>query len=289
MKPAPFAYHRPRTVEEATRLLATYADDARVLAGGQSLVPAMALRMARPAHLIDIGGIEALDNLEERDGALIVGAGVTHDRIIRAQLISSPLGLVLRRVGKHIAHHPIRVRGTMAGSLANADPAAEWCLVAAALGANVTAASARGTRAIAAEALFDGIMSTTLQPDELLVDIRFDLMPEDALWGFFEFSRRVGDYALAMCLATYELENGRIVRPKVGLGAVEARARRMGEVEAMLVGQAPDAELFEDAARCASQIIDPLEDPQADAAYRRHLTHTAVARALRHARDARTR
>jgi len=170
MKPASFRYHAPQTIEEALAMLAEYApDDGRVLAGGQSLVPTMAFRLARPHHLVDINGIEALRRLAIEDGKLVIGAGVRHQAFHRP-VVEGPLGALLSAVMRHIAHYPIRTRGTFCGSLAHADPASEWCLAAATLGAEMVARSARGARIIAAADFFQGIMTTALEADELLAE-----------------------------------------------------------------------------------------------------------------------
>src|SRR6516162_3117302 len=157
MKPAAFRYHAPKTIEEAVAMLAEYApDDGRVLAGGQSLVPTMAFRLARPHHLVDINGIETLRRLAVADGKLVIGAGVRHQAFHRP-VVDGPLGTLLSAVMRHIAHFPIRTRGTFCGSIAHADPASEWCLVAATLGAEMVARStARGKRIIAAGDYFQG-------------------------------------------------------------------------------------------------------------------------------------
>src|SRR5438067_10944259 len=172
MKPAAFRYHAPKTVDEAVALLAEFAaDDGRVLAGGQSLVPTMAFRLARPAHLVDINGITELDRLAAQEGALAIGACVRHAAFHRPA-IAGPLGNLLAFVVRHIAHYPIRTRGTFCGSLAHADPASEWCLVAATLGGEIKARSAHGTRRIAAADFFQGLMATALEDDELLEEAR---------------------------------------------------------------------------------------------------------------------
>src|SRR5580700_2971529 len=190
MKPAPFQYHAPKTVDEAVALLAEVAPvDGRVLAGGQSLVPTMAFRLARPAHLVDINGIAELDRITVADGKLSIGACVRHAAFYRP-VTDGPLGLLLAAVVRHIAHHPIRTRGTFCGSLANADPASEWCTVAAALDAEMVARSAHGTRVIAAKDFFAGVMTTALAEDELLTEVRLPLLPAGTCVGFQEFSRR---------------------------------------------------------------------------------------------------
>src|SRR6266566_6267285 len=160
VKPAPFAYHAPKTLEQAVAVLAEVAaDDGRVLAGGQSLVPTMAFRLARPAHLVDINGVEALNRITVADGKLVIGACVRHSAFHKP-VCEGPLGKLLTDVVHHIAHYPIRNRGTFCGSLAHADPASEWCLVLAALDGEVVAQSVRGARTIAARGFFKGIMTT---------------------------------------------------------------------------------------------------------------------------------
>ncbi|HML14396.1 MAG TPA: FAD binding domain-containing protein [Xanthobacteraceae bacterium] len=283
MKPAAFAYHAPASVAEAVAMLgALAAEDGCILAGGQSLVPTMAFRLAKPAHLIDINGIAALDRLAAEDGSLSIGAGVRHAAFHRPAA-PGPLGALLADVVRHIAHYPIRLRGTFCGSLAHADPASEWCLVAATLGAEITAMSTRGTRVIPAADFFAGIMSTALAEDELLAAARLPLLPDDARFGFCEFSRRAGDYAIAMTLATLRVEDGRIVDPRVGVGGAEAVPRRIAQAEAALAGRPPEAAALREAAAAAADAIDPLEDIQADAAYRRDLVRAMTQRALERA------
>jgi carbon-monoxide dehydrogenase medium subunit len=283
MKPAPFAYHAPRTVEEAVALLAEVAPhDGRILAGGQSLVPTMAFRLARPAHLVDINGVAGLERLAVEDGELAIGACVRHAAFHRP-VPDGVLRQLLAFVARHIAHYPIRLRGTFCGSLAHADPASEWCLVAATLGARIIARSTRGVRTIAAENFFHGMMTTELAEDELLIEARLPLLAPDIRFGFYEFSRRAGDYALAMSLVTFRLQDGAIVEPRVGVGGAEARPRRIKAAEAVLAGQKPGAQVFAAAAQTAAAAIDPLEDIQADAAYRRDLVRAVAGRALERA------
>src|SRR5437868_12853073 len=192
MKPAAFRYHAPKTVDEAVALLAEFADDdGRVLAGGQSLVPTMAFRLARPAHLVDINRVAGLDRFAVEDHALSIRACVRHAAFHRP-VTAGPLGNLLAFVVRHIAHYPIRTRGTFCGSLAHADPASEWCLAATTLGGEIRARSARGTRRIAATDFFQGLMATTLEEDELLEQARLPVLAPELRWGFYEFSRRAG-------------------------------------------------------------------------------------------------
>src|SRR6266480_3271541 len=207
MKPAPFRYHAPKTIEEAVETLAEVApEDGRVLAGGQSLVPIMAFRLARPAHLVDINGVADLSRMTTTGDKLIIGACVRHAAFY-GEAAAGPLGRLLATVVQHIAHHPIRTRGTFCGSLAHADPASEWCLVAATLDAEMVATSRRGSRTIAAKNFVAGIMTKA----------RLPILPSDTRFGFCEFSRRAGDFALAMALVTFRLKDGAIVEPRIGV------------------------------------------------------------------------
>ena len=272
MKPAAFSYHVPRTVEEAVGLLSQYApQDGRILAGGQSLVPAMALRVATPSHLIDINDIQELGRIEARDGYLSIGACVRHAAFERPAAPGT-LGELLSTVVRHIAHYPIRTRGTVCGSLAHADPASEWCLVAATLDARMTARSRRGTRTIEASTFFRSLMTTALEPDELLAEVRLPLLPQHTRFGFNEFSRRPGDFAIAMALVVLG------PAPRIGVGGVEPRPRRIPEAEAALAGGSLD-----EAAEAAAAAVDPMSDPHYSAAYRRDLVRTVVRRALQQA------
>jgi carbon-monoxide dehydrogenase medium subunit len=280
MKPAPFRYHAPRTVEDALALLADVApQDGRVLAGGQSLVPTMAFRLARPAHLVDINGIASLTKLTRENGKLWIGACVRHAAFYRPAA-EGPLGRLLSDVVRHIAHHPIRTRGTFCGSLAHADPASEWCLVAATLGAEVTAMSQRGARTIAAEDFFAGIMTTALKEDELLSEARLPVLPPETRFGFYEFSRRQGDFAIAMALATFSLADGRICDARIGIGGAEPKPRRITQAEAALAGQKPAPDAFAVAADAAAAAVDAMEDHNYSAEYRRDLVRTVTYRAL---------
>ena len=190
MKPAPFVRHVPRSLDEALQILAEVAPlDGRVLAGGQSLVPIMAFRLAKPAHLVDINEVAGLDRLESDGKTLTIGARVRHGAFHKS-VVDNPLGKLLAAVVRHIAHYPIRMRGTFCGSLAHADPSSEWCLTAATLGAIMVAKSTRGERLIPAAAFFQGLMSTALAEDELLAEVRLPLLPDDATFGFNEFNRR---------------------------------------------------------------------------------------------------
>ncbi|MGB7177314.1 MAG: FAD binding domain-containing protein [Xanthobacteraceae bacterium] len=280
MKPAPFSYHAPTELQEALKLLAALApQDGRILAGGQTLVPTMAFRMARPAHLIDINRIRELDGVVIDGDRLRIGACTRH-AYFESDKIPGRLGDLLRKVVRFIAHYPIRQRGTFCGSVANADPASEWCCVTAALDGIVMAESERGVRRIVAKDFYKAVMTTDIREDELITVVELPLLPDDTRTGFGEFSRRAGDFAIAMVLATYRLQAGRIAEARIGLGGAEAFPRRIKDAEALLNGQKPEPMVFAAAADAAAAAIDPIEDNNNSADYRRALVHTLVGRAL---------
>jgi len=283
MKPAAFDYHRPETVEEAVALLAKYApEDGRILAGGQSLVPTMAFRLARPGHLVDINGIDALNQIELDGDALCIGACARHADFHKP-VCAGPLGELLARVVRDIAHYPIRMRGTFCGSAAHADPASEWCLVAATLDATMVAVSTSGERLIPAAEFFETIMTTALAEDELLREVRIPTLAHDTHFGFEEFNRRAGDFAIAMALVTFRLEDGLMVDPHIGIGGAEDKPRRIAEAETSLAGKPPADAAFRTAAEVAAAAIDPMEDHTTSAGYRRGLVATLTRRALERA------
>jgi carbon-monoxide dehydrogenase medium subunit len=280
MKPASFRYHAPKTLDEAVAVLAEVApNDGRVLAGGQSLVPIMAFRLAKPTHLVDINGIKELREIKVEGGKLAIGACVRHAAFYEP-VCDGPLGRLLATVVRSIAHHPIRTRGTFCGSVAHADPASEWCAVVATLDADMVAVSNRGTRIIAAKDYFDGIMTTALNDEDILTEVRLPLLSADTRVGFQEFSRRAGDFALSMAVVMYRVANGKIADARVGIGGAEPFPRRIAEAEAALNGQAPGAEAFQAASVAAAAAIEPLEDIQISAEYRRDLVLAMTRRAL---------
>jgi carbon-monoxide dehydrogenase medium subunit len=282
MKPAPFIRHVPRTLDEALKILGEVAtQDGCVLAGGQSLVPVMAFRLAKPAHLVDINEVAGLDRIASDGKFLSIGACVRHAAFHKS-VVDNPLGSLLTFVARHIAHYPIRVRGTFCGSLANADPASEWCLTVATLDATIIAKSTRSERPIAAKDFFEGIMATALAQDELLTEVKLPLLAPDAKFGFNEFSRRAGDFAMSAALVTYRLQAGKIANARLGVGGAEASPRRIPQAEAALNGHAPNDKAFRAAADAAAAAIDPLVDHQTDADYRRDLVRAVVRRALEH-------
>jgi carbon-monoxide dehydrogenase medium subunit len=280
MKPAPFAYHAPTSVDEAVALLAEFApQDGRILAGGQSLVPTMAFRVAQPRHLIDINGLDELSSVCASGSVINIGACVRHV-VFESNSVQGATGALLRKVVQNIAHYPIRTRGTFCGSVANADPASEWCCVMAALDGLVIARSQRGTRRIRAVEFYQGVMTTALEDDELVVACELPVLPAGTQTGFAEFSRRKGDFAIAMALAAYRLDAGKIAEPRVAIGGAESHARRVSEAENALLGRIPSREIFVEAGEAAAAAIDPMEDINNTAAYRRGLVRALTRRAL---------
>jgi carbon-monoxide dehydrogenase medium subunit len=278
MKPAAFTYHAPHSLDEALALLVRHGEDGKLLAGGQSLVPAMNFRLARPAVLIDINRIAALDFMRGEDGWLRIGALTRHVAFERP-VAAGPLGTLLPRVARDVAHLPIRVRGTFAGSLAHADPAAEWSLVATTLGAEIVAQSSAGERTLAADAFFRTAFTTALRPHELITEVRLPLLGNAWRCGFREFSRRKGDFALAMALVALHFEDDRIVEARIGVGGAEHRPRRIAAAEQILAGRAPEPAALAEAAAAVAAALEPVEDIHASAEYRRDLAQVMTRRA----------
>lgn len=282
MKAASFEYHAPRAIDDALALLGRHADDGRVLAGGQSLVPAMTFRMARPAHLVDINRIASLAHVTADGARLRIGALARHAWFERP-VTPGPLGALLAEVASHIAHVPIRQRGTFCGSLAHADPASEWCAAALALDAVMTLRRTGAERRVAAGDWFRGVFTTALEPGEMLTEVALPLLGPDWRCGFAEFSRRAGDFALAMAVVVLHLESGRVAEARIALGGVGGVPVLATDAARALVGQRPDARGIAAAAEVAALCCDPPDDIHADAAYRRDLVRVLTRRALQRA------
>lgn len=279
MKIPPFTYHRPESVDEALALLAEHGDEAKVLAGGQSLLPIMALRLGRPEHVIDIGRIAGLDSIVVgADGGVSVGALVRHATALRSDDIRNHAPLIHEAL-PHVGHAAIRTRGTLCGSIAHADPAAEMPAVALAAGAVMVARSAGATREIPADDFFDGYLQTSLRPDEILAEVRFPAWPKNTGAAVSEVSRRHGDFALigVACSITVEEKITSAVLSFFGADSVPIRAV---EAEQSLVGKPPDEAAFEEAATAVMSTLRPSADLHGSAAYRRHLAGVVTRRAL---------
>jgi len=279
MKPAPFVYHRPSSVSEMLALLEEHGDDAKVLAGGQSLVAAMNFRLARPSMLIDANQLAELSAVKVDGDHLVIGA-LTRHAAFHKPVVDHPIGHLLSRVVRFIAHYPIRQRGTFGGSLCHADPASEWCLVATVLDAEMLIESSSAKRRVPAREFFKGTFTTTLKSNELLTHIRLPLGNRALKGGFYEFSRRAGDFALAMALVTLECDGPRIKAARLGLGGVADRALRLDALEAKLVGQNADESTFKAIAAEASNSITPTSDIHGSTEYRKDLIKAVLSRAL---------
>jgi aerobic carbon-monoxide dehydrogenase medium subunit len=278
MKPAPFEYVAPRTAGEAVAALADGA--AQVLAGGQSLVLEMNVRNRRPARVVDINRVPEFAGLDVADGTLRVRPLARH-RAFEGALGAGPLGRLLGRVVHHIAHPPIRSRGTMLGSLAYAHPAAEWPAVATALGAVLDLTGPTGTRTVAAAEFFTGPFSTVRRPEELLSEARLPLLAPGTGVGFAEHRRTRAGFAQLAAVATVKLRAGRIDAVRVGLVNAADRPVRAHAAERVLLGQPPADVVLAEAGRAAGeQDADPRPQPYTDIAYQRHAVCVLVRRAL---------
>lgn len=279
MKPPPFEYYRATTVEEAIALLSQYGPDAKLLAGGQSLLPMMKFRLARPSVLVDLRWVRELAYARQTNGAMAFGAMARLAGLESAQVRA--LCPILAEAARHIGHLPIRHQGTIGGSLAHADPAAELPVLALALDAEVVATGPNGTRVIPARDFFVTMLTTSLGPTEILTEARFPTLQVGSSWGFSELSRRPGDFALAIAAATLQLgADGTIASARIALGAVDDRAIRCPQAEAVLAGQRGGKAAFEAAATLAAEPLVPPSDVHASSGYRRHLARVLVERAL---------
>jgi aerobic carbon-monoxide dehydrogenase medium subunit len=275
-----FCYHRPASVEEAIGLLAEYGSDAKVLAGGQSLVPLLALRLSHPEHLVDIGRVGGLDSIDEAPGGLTVGAAVRHSDVELSPVTGRAAPLVAAAM-PHIGHRAIRNRGTVCGSLAHADPAAELPAVALATDAELVARSTGGERTIPATDFFLGYLSSALDETELLTAVRFPTWPARTGGSVAEVSRRHGDYALVGLAAVVGLTDaGRVERAALAFFGAGATPIRVPEAERVLVGEHADPVAFAEAADVVSKTIDPPGDNHATAAYRAHVAGVLTRRCL---------
>ncbi|MDX1513974.1 MAG: xanthine dehydrogenase family protein subunit M [Gammaproteobacteria bacterium] len=283
MKPPPFSYHDPRSLDDALELLVSL-DDAKLLAGGQSLMPMLNMRFIMPEHVIDLNRIPDLSAIEENGGGIRIGAMVRQSELEFSDLIRSRCPLMseaLRLVG----HRPTRNRGTMGGSLCNLDPAAELPVVAAALDARIGVRSGRGERSLAMSEFPAFYMTPAIEADEIVTHVEFDPWPKGHGFAFVEFARRHGDFAIVAAAALVVLEgDGTVSRASITLGGVGFGPLRCSDAETAVVGSGGGEEIFRKAAETCRG-IDAMEDVHASSAYRRHLAETLVYRALQSAFD----
>src|SRR5262245_16472659 len=283
MKLPPFEYACPTTLPEAVQLLASHDGEAKALAGGQSLVPMLAFRLAQPALLVD------LRKLADLRGIRISGHGVTLGALTRWREIEDDVRLdtahpLLKAAIAHVAHYQIRNRGTVGGSIAHADPAAEMPGIAVTCDAEIAVVGKSGAHAIAAADFFEGALTTALEPDEIIVEVRLPAWPKARRWGFQEFARRRGDFAMAGAAVFYDFDaSGKATNAHVGVIGVGDCPQRLPSVEAVLNGQLIDEATIAKAEAATHAAVDPQSDIHASAAYRRALAGTMVERALKQA------
>jgi aerobic carbon-monoxide dehydrogenase medium subunit len=277
-------YEAPATVAEAVDLLGEHQDEASVLAGGQSLIPLMALRLARPAVLIDINGLGELSGVSVTDGWVAIGA-MTREYVAEESAAVADTVPLLAAALPLIGHEAIRSRGTIGGSLAHADPAAELPAVARALDAEFVVRSRSGDRVVPAAEWFEGYLATARRPDEILVEVRFPTAGPGTGVVFQEVTRRHGDFAIVGLAASLTLADGVISHARLAFSGVADVPVRAADAEDLLVGKRPSAELFEEAARRAVADIDPPADLHGSSEYRKKIAATLVRRGLQAAAD----
>jgi aerobic carbon-monoxide dehydrogenase medium subunit len=278
VKPSPFEYMAPASLDDALVALAEHDGEAKLLAGGQSLVPAMNFRLASPTLLIDLNRIGGLDRIFVDGTELAIGALVRH-RDLETPVVADPVMRLIAAMSHLVGHLPIRVRGTFAGSLAHADPAAEWCMLAVALDATIVVRSLNSSRSILALDFFEGLFTTALADDEAIVEVRLPLLG-DAGTGFREKSQTAGDFATIAAVTTMSLQEGAIAETRLALAGAGSTPIRATRAESLLDGHEPTPDALDAAARAAAEDVDPPSDAHSSADYRRHLVEVLARRAL---------
>ena len=280
MKPAPFYYHCPRSLDDTLALLhELQEDDAKVLAGGQSLVPMLNMRLARVKNLIDINRISEMDYVRVVDGSLAIGALTRHRTLERSAEVASRVPLMAEALPE-VGDRQVRFRGTVGGSLAHADPAAELPTIATALDAEMIIGRHGARRSVTATDFFQSVLTTVLEPDELLLEIRFPAPPPHSGHAFLELSRQRGTFAIVSAAAVVSLEEGRISSARLALGGVGVTPFRARAAEESLRGQTPGAEAFAEAGRLAAGETDPSSDVHGSDQYRKEMASLYAQRAL---------
>jgi aerobic carbon-monoxide dehydrogenase medium subunit len=283
MKAAPFGYVRPGAVDEALRILAQHGGTARLLAGGQSLVPILQMRLMQPSVVVDINRLPELDAVRAEGALTVLGAMARYATIEKSPIISERLPL-LQHVVRYVGDLQVRNRGTIGGSLAQADPTGEISLACLALDATIVAASVSGTREIAADDLFEGAYTTTLEPEEMITEVRFPVAPSS--FAFVERNRKHNDFAvISIAVVGSRSPDGRWSDLRIALGGVNDRAVLAAAAAKSLEGSALEDEAIAAAGQSALEVVDPPSDVRASAEYRRHLVPIHVRRALAALRD----
>jgi len=275
-----FAYHRPSTIDEALDRLDEFGGDGKVLAGGQSLVPLLALRLARPEHVIDIGRIASLAAITEDEGGLLIGALARHADVEDSPVVRRAQPLVAAAM-PYIGHRAIRNRGTACGSIVHADAAAELPAVALALDAEMIVRSRNSERTVAAADFFLGYLSSDVNDDEMLTGVRWPNWPSSAGWSVQEVTRRHADYAMVGLAASLDVDRkGRVTAAALSFFGAASTPIRVSEAENLMVGETPTAKLFAEAAAVVIRSLDPPDDNHASAAYRAHVAGVLTRRCL---------
>jgi CO/xanthine dehydrogenase FAD-binding subunit len=283
MKPPAFQYLRPKSLAEAIDILASAGEDAKLLAGGQSLVPMLNFRLLKPTALVDINRVSELDFIHEGEAGLRIGA-LTRHRITQTSPIIAKRFPVLTEAMQHVAHLAIRNRGTIGGSVSHADPAAELPLLMTLLNARIRLASRSGTRELSPSEFFLGALTTALEEGEILTEVELPYLPDNTFWGFEEFAQRSGDFAIVAAAVTLTINSGNCEECRVAVLGGETPIR-IPDAERMLVGPSPSAEVVTAAAQLASEAAAWNADLHASSEFRKQLVRTLVARALKSALD----
>ncbi|PDT46594.1 carbon monoxide dehydrogenase [Sinorhizobium fredii] len=282
MKPAPFEYLAATSISEATEALAAAAGDGKIIAGGQSLMPMINFRLVKPTILIDINRIAGLDRIEKHGERLRIGATVRHHMTATDVLIQQHVPIIHDAM-HHVAHLTVRNRGTFCGSVCHADPAAEMPMMTLLLNGIIEACSIRGKRKIPAAEFFVGSLMNALEPDEIVTSVEIDTLPPDTGWGFEEFSKRQGDFALACVAVTMRIVDDVACDVRFGMMGVGETPLRLREIEELVDGKTMSEALLEEVSETLKGLLHPNSDIHASADYRRHLAAALSRRALRDA------
>lgn len=274
-----FDYHAPRSVPEALKLLGQFGDDAKLLAGGHSLLPMMKLRFAEPAHLIDLGKIPELRGITEVKGEIHIGAMTTEHELLQSTLLANKLPLLVEGVSQ-IADPQVRYKGTIGGDISHGDPGNDHPALMLALDASFVLHSARGERVVKADGYFLGLYTTQLEPDEILTQIRLPIPAVHMGYSYQKLKRKTGDYATAAAAVLMHTQGGKIDQIRIALTNAAATALRAREAEAALMGKAIDDSSLKQAAQLAMQICEPMPDLRGDAAYKTAMCGEMTRRAL---------
>ena len=280
MYPAKFDYERPETVDRVLALLKEHGEEAKILSGGQSLIPVLKLRFAQPAVLVDVNGIPGIDEVTERNGHLVIGTRARHSQLADSDLLKSAYPAIAT-AAKWVADPLVRNLGTLGGSLAHADPQGDWGSVMLAMNADFVLRSSSGERVVAAKDFFQGVFTTVLTPEEMLTEIRVPKPQGKSAGTYLKMERKIGDFATVGVSVQIEMNGSTISRAGIGLTAVGLQNLKAVEAESLLAGQAPSEALFAAAADAAVKISQPSTDVRGSADFKRGVLREYVKRGLR--------